>query len=194
VASRRRLRGRLGFVSPSSPYGAEWPRSSKAAVETLLRRERDARSVGSLSSCRRGESRSVSDNSHATFEGGYTVKRFRSVLLLFVVIALSALPTYPLEATAGVSDRGSCNARITLSLWTGNPHLDCGPAENFDVKIEVVVCCPGACSTTYTFHRCSDTNTSQQFSACGKTHTVSLNSGTWGDALSDGEPIVYSAQ
>ena len=110
-------------------------------------------------------------------------------LFLVATIAIAAAP----EALASTCDRGSCNARITTSIWTGQPTIDCG-LENPVIKIEVVVCCPGACTTTYAFYRCSDANTSQQFSACGKTHTVSLNSGTWGDAHNDAEPILYSAQ
>ena len=121
------------------------------------------------------------------------MNRIRNWFVALVLVASSIALTLADPTHASTCDRGSCNARITTSIWNGQPTIDCG-LENPVIKIEVVVCCPGACSSTYSFYRCSDSNTSQQFSACGKTHTVSLNSGTWGDAHGDAEPILYSAQ
>lgn len=112
---------------------------------------------------------------------------------LISLAALAVLLVQTQYSTAAQCDRGACNARITTSIWNGQPTLQCS-GEDIVVKIVVVVCCPGACSSTQTFYRCGQSTESYQFSACGLTHTVSLTSGTWEDAISDCTGIAYASQ
>jgi hypothetical protein len=120
-----------------------------------------------------------------------TTARTYALGFMFLV-ALVVLPPAS-TALAASCDKGSCNARITTSVWTGQPTLQCS---EFDVVVRIVVevCCPGACTGTQTFYRCGASNESHQFSACGATHTVSLSGGTWEDALLSCGAIVYTAQ
>jgi len=82
--------------------------------------------------------------------------------------------------------------QITTSIWNGQPTLEC--TGQGDIAVRIVVTISGACSSTQTFYRCGASTESYQFSACGKTHTVSLSGGNWEDAVSDCGVIAYSAQ
>ena len=115
--------------------------------------------------------------------------RIQPSFLVFVA-SLTLLAT-PLAARAACPDN-ACVARITTGIWTGQP--SCGDPQDITVKVVVAVACPG-CSYTATFYKCGQATDSYQFSACGKTHTVSLSSGTWGDAVGAGcSSVVWTYQ
>lgn len=114
--------------------------------------------------------------------------RFTLHLCLVALLALSIPSLLPPAASAA-----SCNVvQITTSVWNGQPTLQC--TGEGDIAVKIVVTISGACSTTQTFYRCGQSTESYQFSACGKTHTVSVSGGNWEDALSDCSVIAYSAQ
>ena len=101
------------------------------------------------------------------------------------ILALSISVLLPSDATGA-----SCPVvQITTSLWQGQP--TCGTPG--DITVKVVVTISGGCSASQTFYKCGAATDSYQFSACGKTHTVSLTSGNWEDAMADCSGIAYSA-
>lgn len=107
------------------------------------------------------------------------------VCVLVALLAFSELVLLPSAATAA-----SCNVvQITTSLWNGQP--TCGTPG--DITVKVVVTISGSCSATQTFYKCGAATDSYQFSACGKTHTVTTSS-NWEDAMVDCSVIGYSAQ
>lgn len=117
----------------------------------------------------------------------------RMIASALALLATSAILAFPVPADPATCDRGSCNARITISIWTGQPALDCGG--DTGRRIVVAVCCPGQCTSTQTFYRCPSSSEPYQFTGCGVTHTVSLTAGaSWEEAAADCELVVYSAQ
>lgn len=111
--------------------------------------------------------------------------------LRFCLVALMALSIPVLLPPA--ASAASCNVvQITTSIWNGQPTLQC--TGEGDIAVKIVVTISGACSSTQTFYRCGQSTESYQFSACGKTHTVSLSGGNWEDAIADCSVIGYSAQ